>query len=201
MIRHMAEHGGSADSAPRMPRSRLYDYVDLTRADQRETTGTDMPGTSASPERAATGTDMYGTSASPERATTVTDAPEAAERRRREFAVLLGLFRRASVLVPVDEDDVPLTADYGGVRWIHAFSNERALARFALARDEAGREWAYQRWLGARLLDAGVPAVGTPCGVALDVGSEGEGALFPPVRGIVPDAVAVDIDAVPGGAA
>ncbi|WP_425473741.1 hypothetical protein [Streptomyces tailanensis] len=31
-----------------------------------------------------------------------------------------------------------------------------------------------------------------PYGVALDVGSDGEGALFPPVRGIVPDAAAVD---------
>ncbi|MFE9626860.1 hypothetical protein [Streptomyces sp. NPDC006527] len=33
---------------------------------------------------------------------------------------------------------------------------------------------------------------GVPCGVALDVGSDGDGVLFPPVAGIVPDAVAVD---------
>ncbi|MEV5879750.1 hypothetical protein AB0L75_37165 [Streptomyces sp. NPDC052101] len=114
------------------------------------------------------------------------------ERRRREFAVLLGEFRRTAVLVPVDEDEGPLTGDYGGIRWIYAFSNESALARFALARGEGEREWAYQRWLGARLLDAAVPAVGVPCGVALDVGSEGEGVLFPPVVGIVPDAAAID---------
>jgi hypothetical protein len=45
--------------------------------------------------------------------------------------------------------------------------------------------------LGARLLDVAVPATGVPCGVALDVGSE-DGVLFPPVVGVVPDAVAVD---------
>lgn len=34
--------------------------------------------------------------------------------------------------------------------------------------------------------------VGVPCGVALDVGTEGEGVLFPPVTGIVPEDAAVD---------
>nr|WSY52139.1 hypothetical protein OG999_19775 [Streptomyces sp. NBC_00886] len=113
-------------------------------------------------------------------------------RRRREFAVLLGEFRRRAVLVPTDEDGAPLVGDVGGIRWIYAFSNDGALARFAIARGEGGREWRYQRLLGARLLDAAVPAVDVPCGVALDVGTEGEGVLFPPVPGIVPDAVAVD---------
>lgn len=113
-------------------------------------------------------------------------------RGRREFAVLLGEFRRTAVLVPLGGDDVPLAGDFGGIRWIYAFSSEAALARFAIARGEGGREWPYQRVLGARLLDAAVPAVGVACGVALDVGSEGEGVLFPPVAGIVPDAAAVD---------
>lgn len=179
----MAEHGGEAETTARTPRSRLSDYVDLARADQRDTTG---------PE-ASEGTPV------PEHAAAFPDARDAAERRRREFAVLLGEFRRTPVLVPLDaENGSPLTADYGGVRWIHAFSNEHALARFALARGEGDREWAYQRWLGARLLDAAVPAVGVPCGVALDVGSEGGAALFPPVRGIVPDRAAVDIEAATG---
>ncbi|MEU3031209.1 SseB family protein [Streptomyces incarnatus] len=109
----------------------------------------------------------------------------------REWAVRVGEFRRTAVLVPVDEHDVPLTADLGGVRWIYAFSDETALARYALARGAGDREWAYQRWLGARLLDAAVPAVGVPCGIALDVG--GPGTLFPPLAGIVPDRVAVDV--------
>ncbi|MEV8537663.1 hypothetical protein [Streptomyces sp. NPDC051572] len=123
---------------------------------------------------------------------------DVAARGRHEFAVLLGEFRRTAVLVPTDADNTPLVGDFGGIRWIYAFSNESALARFAIARGEGGREWPYQRLLGARLLDATVPAVsavGVPCGVALDVGTEGEGALFPPVSGIVPETAAVDADA------
>ncbi|MDN3265287.1 hypothetical protein QWJ26_36875, partial [Streptomyces sp. CSDS2] len=82
-----------------------------------------------------------------------------AKRGEREFAVLLGEFRRTAVLVPLDpETGSPLAADLGGVRWFYAFSDEGALARFALARGEGAREWVYQRWLGARLLDAAVPA-------------------------------------------
>ncbi|MFD5700219.1 hypothetical protein [Streptomyces lasiicapitis] len=120
---------------------------------------------------------------------------EHAARRRREFAALLGEFRRAPVLLPLGEHDAyPLTVDFNGVRWIYAFSDEAALARFAVLRGESDRPWDYQRVLGARLLDGIVPALGVPCGVALDVGGEGHEALFPPVTGIVPDAVAVDID-------
>ncbi|MFH9673559.1 hypothetical protein ACH4L5_14990 [Streptomyces sp. NPDC017405] len=115
-------------------------------------------------------------------------------RGRRGFAAVLGEFRRTPVLVPVDGDGAPLTADFGGVRWFYAFSDEGALARFALARGEGGREWPYQRWLGARLLDAAVPATGVPSGVALDCADDGRGVVFPPVRGIVPDAVAVAAD-------
>ncbi|MFH9090179.1 hypothetical protein [Streptomyces sp. NPDC017673] len=129
----------------------------------------------------------------PERGATRADT---AEHGRLEFAVLLGEFRRTPVLVPVDpETGSPLAADFGGVRWFYAFSSEGALARFALARGEGEREWPYQRWLGARLLDAAVPAVGVPCGVALDCADGEDGMVFPPVRGIVPDGVAVDADA------
>ncbi|MGW3210394.1 hypothetical protein [Streptomyces sp. NPDC001135] len=178
----MTEHGGDADSSARIPRSRLYDYVDLTRTDQLDTTGPETSEGTGSPEHAAT----------------FTGTPDEADRRRREFAVLLGAFRRTAVLVPVDEEKAPLTGDYGGIRWIYAFSHETALARFAFARGEGDRAWAYRRVLGARLLDVGVPAAGVPCGVALDVGSEGEGALFPPVRGIVPEKAAVDVAAKTG---
>ncbi|MEU1008924.1 hypothetical protein [Streptomyces sp. NPDC005890] len=136
----------------------------------------------------------YADAAIPEQPETTGDP----EYRRREFAVLLGEFRRTAVLVPVDEDDAPLVADFGGMRWIYAFSNEQSLARFALARGEGAREWAYQRWLGARVLDAVVPAVGVPCGVALDCADGEDGMVFPPVRGIVPDAVAVNVDSGTG---
>ncbi|WP_186357130.1 SseB family protein [Streptomyces sp. SLBN-118] len=111
---------------------------------------------------------------------------------RREFAVLLGEFRRTAVLVPFDAYGSLWTADQGGVRWICAFSDEEALARFARAQGDAEREWTYQTILGARLLDVMVPMLPGPAGVALDAGSD-EGMLFPPVQGIVPDAVAVDL--------
>ncbi|WP_405890493.1 SseB family protein [Streptomyces sp. NBC_00133] len=113
---------------------------------------------------------------------------------RREFAVLLGEFRRTTVLVPIDPYGSLWTADQGGVRWICAFSDEQALAQFARAQGDAEREWTYQTILGARLLDVMVPMLPGPAGVALDAGSdEGEGMLFPPVQGIVPDAAAVDL--------
>ncbi|MFI6419412.1 SseB family protein [Streptomyces sp. NPDC050842] len=111
---------------------------------------------------------------------------------RREFARLLGEFRRTAALVPFDDSESLWTADFNGVRWICAFSDEEALARFAVARGEAGREWTYRTVLGARLLDVMVPMLPGPGGVALDAGSA-DGALFPPVAGIVPDEVAVDL--------
>ncbi|MCX4981969.1 SseB family protein [Streptomyces sp. NBC_00572] len=110
----------------------------------------------------------------------------------REFARVLGEFRRTAVLVPFDEQESLWTADFNGVRWICAFSDEEALARFAMARGDAGREWTYQTILGARLLDVMVPMLPGPGGVALDAGSA-DGMLFPPVAGIVPDEVAVDL--------
>lgn len=111
---------------------------------------------------------------------------------RREFAILLGEFRRTAVLVPFDTYGSLWTADQNGVRWICAFSNEEALARFAQAQGDGEREWTYRTILGARLLDAMVPMLPGPAGVALDAGST-DGVLFPPVAGIVPDHVAVDL--------
>ncbi|MEV1019761.1 hypothetical protein [Streptomyces sp. NPDC050264] len=121
--------------------------------------------------------------------------------RRREFAELLGEFRRTAVLLPLgvepgsDGEQGWLAADFNGIRFILAFSDEYALARYAQARGEYGREWVYQTVLGAKLLDVAVPAAGVPCGVALDCAdAPGGGTVFPPVKGIVPDEAAVDID-------
>ena len=105
---------------------------------------------------------------------------------------MLGEFRRSAVLVPFDAQGSLWTADFNGVRWICAFSGEAALARFAVARGEAEREWTYRTILGARLLDVMVPRLPGPGGVALDAGSA-DGMVFPPVAGIVPDEVAVDV--------
>jgi hypothetical protein len=120
---------------------------------------------------------------------------------QREFTELLGEFRRTPVLVPLGEEpgDVDelsmLTADFNGIRFILAFSDEQALARYAQARGKYAREWAYRTVLGAKLLDVAVPAAGVPCGVALDCADAPDGGMvFPPVRGIVPDGAAVDVD-------
>ncbi|MGW1076207.1 SseB family protein [Streptomyces sp. NPDC002537] len=109
-------------------------------------------------------------------------------------AALIGEFRRTAVLVPVDGQGGLWTAEFGGVQWIHAFTDEPALARFAAVRGEAARDWEYRSVLGARLLDVVVPAVGEPAGVALDVGSE-RPMMFPPVVGVVPEGAAVDATA------
>ncbi|MEV5240569.1 SseB family protein [Streptomyces cinnamoneus] len=107
-------------------------------------------------------------------------------------AALVGEFRRAAVLVPLDEAGGLWSVEFGGVRWICAFTDDVALARFAVERGlSEGQEWRYLSVFGARLLDVVVPQVGGPAGVALDIGSE-QPMLFPPVRGIVPDGVALD---------
>jgi hypothetical protein len=110
-------------------------------------------------------------------------------------ARMLGEFRRAVLLAPL-ADGALMSGAQRGVRWIYVFTDEEALARFALARGAgtgAGeREWECLSVLGARLLDAVIPTLDGPTGVVVDV-ADGEGAmLLPPVTGIVPDAVAVD---------
>ncbi|WP_097962255.1 hypothetical protein [Streptomyces sp. or20] len=117
---------------------------------------------------------------------------------------LVGELRRALVLVPYDRGGL-WTAEFGGVRWVCGFTDEAALARFAEERavvDGAGagaveRAWEYATFRGARLLDEVIPAMGVPAGVAMNVADPDGSMLFPPVVGIVPDAVAVDAD-VPG---
>ncbi|MFK4597051.1 SseB family protein [Streptomyces pristinaespiralis] len=117
---------------------------------------------------------------------------------------MVGELRRALVLVPVDAGGL-WTAQLGGVRWICAFTGEESLARFARARDtgdgqETGRTWEFAEVRGARLLDEIIPAMGVPAGVAVDVADPDGAMLFPPARGIVPDAVAVDAPASEGAA-
>ncbi|MFE1553400.1 SseB family protein [Streptomyces sp. NPDC058734] len=110
---------------------------------------------------------------------------------REAAGVRLDLFRERVVLVPLDERGGLWTAQLGGLDWICAFSGEEALARFAEARGEAGREWAFRRVAGARLLDEVIPELDFPVGVALDAAGP-DRAVFPPLRGIVPDAAALD---------
>ncbi|WP_405488026.1 SseB family protein [Streptomyces sp. NBC_00096] len=110
---------------------------------------------------------------------------------------LLGEFRRAALLVPLADgpDGGLMSAVSGGIRWVYAFTDEEALARFAAARGEAeaGREWEYLSVLGARLVDVVVPMADGPAGVAVNVADADGSMFFPPVAGIVPDGSAVDL--------
>ena len=101
---------------------------------------------------------------------------------------VVGEFRRSEVLVAVVDDSV-LSVEAGGIRWLFAFTDDAALERFARARGEAVPERVPV--YGARLLDQVIPRVGGPAGIAVDAGSPA-GMVLPPVRGIVPDEVAVD---------
>jgi hypothetical protein len=107
---------------------------------------------------------------------------------------LVGEFRRAVLLAPLaaGADGGVMSAVQGGIRWLYAFTDEEALARFARARGAADREWEYLSILGARLVDVIVPMVDGPAGVAVNVADEDGSMLFPPVLGIVPEACAVD---------
>ncbi|MGC5344052.1 hypothetical protein [Streptomyces sp. DT171] len=151
-------------------------------------------------------------------------AEQIAERRAGvgDPRALVGELRRALVLVPLDGGRL-WTAASGGVRWVYGFTDEAALARFARAHEagpeigngrlpesdrpgaggrpaesgrptEGRRPWEYAVLRGARLLDEIVPAMGEPAGVAVNVADPDGSMLFPPVLGIVPDAVAVDTD-------
>ncbi|MEU8782071.1 SseB family protein [Streptomyces sp. NPDC048637] len=105
---------------------------------------------------------------------------------------LVGEFRRTPVLIPLINDSL-MSAELSGIRWLYAFSDEQELARFAMSRGAAPEtELPYVRAVGARLLDVVIPAIEGPAGVVLDAGSE-QGMVFPPVSGIVPDSVAVDL--------
>jgi len=194
----MSEYGGGPGERPghSIPRSRLADYAEM--ADAPATPARERPATEPVPDPVPDPVPA----APPAPEQVPEPAPEDAEvtARRRAFARLLGEFRRTAVLVPLgdgpgpDEDRGLLTADFNGIRFILAFSDEQALARYAQARGEFGREWAYRTVLGAKLLDVAVPAAGVPCGVALDCADGVDGMVFPPVRGIVPDEAALDGD-------
>ncbi|MYR41140.1 hypothetical protein GTW67_03685, partial [Streptomyces sp. SID5910] len=92
----MAEHGGADGTTGDGRRSRLADYAEAARAERPPTAET--ASTAASPH-------VTPVESPPEDDASVTGA-------RREFATLVGEFRRTPVLVPLDEDDVPLTGDH-----------------------------------------------------------------------------------------
>lgn len=123
------------------------------------------------------------------RATTGAAGVSAETLRQGNLRAVVGEFRRSEVLVPVVDGSL-VSAESGGIRWLFAFTDEAALERFAEARGEPVPERIPV--YGARLLDQVIPRVDGPAGIAVDAGSP-TGLVLPPVTGIVPDAVAVDV--------
>ncbi|WP_458245968.1 SseB family protein [Streptomyces sp. MAI_2237] len=118
------------------------------------------------------------------------DRLAASHEGRLDGAALVGAFRRALVLVPLDGEAVWST-DFGGVRWLYAFTGEDSMGRFLAARGSGpDTEVPYMKVYGSRLLGVAVPAAGVPAGIAVDVAGPWPG-LLPPAAGIVPPVAAV----------
>lgn len=111
---------------------------------------------------------------------------------------LVGEMRRSVLLVP-SVDGRLWSVCSGGGRWVCAFTDETALARFALHQGPGDRPMDYAALLGARIVDEIVPSLGEPTGLAVDIASEDGSMFFPSVTGIVPDGVAVDTGALKEG--
>ena len=105
---------------------------------------------------------------------------------RGEGEAMVEAFRTTVVLVPLEPDGLLTAADVGGIRWVFAFTSPAELAAWTLARGGDGdAEQPYLTTLGRRLLTV------APVGVALDVAGD-RPMLLPPMRGIVPDELALD---------
>ncbi|MEK8145124.1 SseB family protein [Streptomyces sp. M10(2022)] len=85
------------------------------------------------------------------------------------------------------------------MRWVCGFTDEAALARFALSHASGDQSMEYAALLGARIVDEVVPSLEGPAGLAVDIATEGGSMFFPPVGGIVPVAVALDVDSEGAG--
>ncbi|MFS4091660.1 SseB family protein [Streptomyces sp. AF1A] len=120
-------------------------------------------------------------------------AQRIAERRRGgdDPRALVGEMRRSVLLVPLADGGL-WSVRGGGVRWVCGFTDEAALARFARHHAPADQPVDYAALRGARIVDEIVPALGEPAGLAVDIATEDGAMFFPPVAGIVPEAVAVD---------
>ncbi|MEU0622237.1 SseB family protein [Streptomyces rubiginosohelvolus] len=107
--------------------------------------------------------------------------------------------RRTVLLIP-SADPGLWSARSGGVRWICAFTDETALARFAVHHGPGDRLMDHVALLGARIVDEIVPTLDEPTGLAVDIADEDGAMFFPPVTGVVPDGVAVGSGAAQEGA-
>lgn len=99
----------------------------------------------------------------------------------------IAAFRDSVLFVPRTPSGSVVAGDWGGVRWLYAFTGRDQLR---LWMPDPTVEQPYLTVFGWRLLDVAVPAVGRPAGIVVDVAGD-RPLLLPPVRGIVPDAAAV----------
>ncbi|MGW4525930.1 SseB family protein [Amycolatopsis sp. NPDC004378] len=101
-------------------------------------------------------------------------------------------FRTTVVLAPLAPGGRLAAADAGGIRWVFAFTSPAELAAWVLARGGDGdAAQDYVTILGRRLLTVAPASADRPVGVALDVAGD-RPMLLPPMRGIVPDELALD---------
>ncbi|MGW0927750.1 SseB family protein [Streptomyces sp. NPDC002644] len=76
--------------------------------------------------------------------------------------------RRSTLPVPLADGGL-WSARSGGVRWICGFTDETALAEFALRHGPGDRPMDHAVLLGARIVDEIVPAPDEPAGLAVDI--------------------------------
>jgi hypothetical protein len=106
--------------------------------------------------------------------------------------VMVSAFRDSLVLVPQDGGGA-VAMEVSGVQWLPVFTTHAELAAWVVARGGDGDvEQNYLAVQGSRLLDVAIPDLGFPAGIAIDPAGIAP-MMLPPVRGIVPDAAAVDV--------
>lgn len=106
---------------------------------------------------------------------------------------LVEAFRVSRVVLQVLEDPLRIvTLPARGLSWVPVFTDPEGLARFLRARGEGDREARFVTVSGAHVLDVYLPALPGPMGVVVDPLSRSP-VVLPPVSGIVPEEIAVDV--------
>lgn len=115
---------------------------------------------------------------------------------RGDMDQVMRLLRQTPLWVETEQDEdgqsyTVRSVQTQGLRWLPVFSALEHLARFAQASGRGDQHIQYGQLPGAELLDEVLPALPHGTGLVLDPVADHVLAL-PAVRGIVPDALAVD---------
>lgn len=109
---------------------------------------------------------------------------------------VMQLLRSATLWVETDSDEhghAVRSVAAQGLSWLPVFSSLPRLALFAQAAGRGAQQVTYGTLTGAELLDTCLPELPVGTGLVLDAVSEHVLAL-PPVRGIVPESLAVSAE-------